>query len=130
MNSTSIPKSVLIICLGNICRSPAAEYFLRHYATQSPFEKIQNIEFKSAGLLGGPGPMYRNSRKYLNNKGIPHNEFTSKTVTIEMLENSDLIFVLEKYMKIDLLKILDGKRHLVKDRIYTLKEAVGKSGDI
>lgn len=40
--------SVLFVCLGNICRSPAAEGVLRHMALNEP--KMQNLYVRSCGL--------------------------------------------------------------------------------
>ncbi len=40
---------ILFVCLGNICRSPAAENTLRHLAKQ---KNIQNLHIDSAGTAG------------------------------------------------------------------------------
>lgn len=39
---------ILFVCLGNICRSPAAEGVLRHMAAKNP--KGKNVNVKSCGL--------------------------------------------------------------------------------
>lgn len=43
-----IMKSVLFVCLGNICRSPAAEGILRHMLKNK--HNIDNIHIESCGL--------------------------------------------------------------------------------
>lgn len=40
--------AVLFVCLGNICRSPAAEGILRHLAAQDP--KFSTLHIESCGL--------------------------------------------------------------------------------
>ena len=40
--------AILFVCLGNICRSPAAEAILRHQATQN-FQKLK-LNIQSCGL--------------------------------------------------------------------------------
>lgn len=40
--------SVLFVCLGNICRSPAAEGVLRHMAAQDP--ELRNMHIRSCGM--------------------------------------------------------------------------------
>ena len=44
----NVPKSVLLVCLGNICRSPSAEAVLRQKITQ----KNLDIVLDSAGTAG------------------------------------------------------------------------------
>jgi protein-tyrosine phosphatase len=39
---------VLFVCLGNICRSPAAEGVLKHLATRDP--EFQNLHIRSCGM--------------------------------------------------------------------------------
>lgn len=41
-------KAIMFVCLGNICRSPAAEAILRHMAAQSGFE--EELKVQSSGL--------------------------------------------------------------------------------
>lgn len=43
-------KSILFVCLGNICRSPAAEGLLRHMSQK--FEDKLDIHIESCGLGG------------------------------------------------------------------------------
>lgn len=45
-------KRVLVLCLGNICRSPFAEHCLRHMAAE---RGIQNLTIQSAGFLHHDG---------------------------------------------------------------------------
>lgn len=40
--------AVLFVCLGNICRSPAAEAILRHMASQNP--RFTDLHIESCGL--------------------------------------------------------------------------------
>lgn len=41
-------NSVLFVCLGNICRSPAAEGFLRNLSAKDP--DLHNLQIESCGL--------------------------------------------------------------------------------
>lgn len=45
------PKSILFVCLGNICRSPAAEGVFGHFVDNSPLKG--EIKIDSAGTYGG-----------------------------------------------------------------------------
>ena len=44
-------KRILFVCLGNICRSPAAEAIFRHFVQQAGL--TERIEADSAGTYGG-----------------------------------------------------------------------------
>ncbi|CAN5414559.1 low molecular weight protein-tyrosine-phosphatase [soil metagenome] len=43
-------RRILFVCMGNICRSPAAENVFRHLAARSPL--ASHLECDSAGTLG------------------------------------------------------------------------------
>lgn len=53
-------KRVLFVCLGNICRSPAAEEVARSVASERGLESL--FEFDSAGLYGGHAGSLPDSR--------------------------------------------------------------------
>jgi protein-tyrosine-phosphatase len=130
-----IPKSITVICYGNMCRSPVGEYLLRYYAHQSPFPQIQAIKFDSAGTHGSWSGMDDFSEKYLHEKGIQTNEFQSKRISRAYLDNYDLILIMEEYMREEILRtkyenIDSKKRDDVQKRILTFKEAAGLQGDI
>ena len=44
-------KKLLFVCLGNICRSPAAEGVMQHYIAQAGL--TERITVDSAGTYGG-----------------------------------------------------------------------------
>lgn len=46
-----LPKRILFVCLGNICRSPSAEAVFRQYVEQQG--RADDFEIDSAGLYGG-----------------------------------------------------------------------------
>lgn len=57
-------KRILFVCLGNICRSPAAEGILRHMASEAGLS--ERIDTDSAGTYGGhrgelPDPRMRSA---------------------------------------------------------------------
>ncbi|OSI07815.1 Low molecular weight protein tyrosine-phosphatase [Neisseria animaloris] len=73
---------ILFVCLGNICRSPMAEYVLRHHARQAGVE--QRIAVSSSGTSGWHNGenMHQGTRKTLAKHGINHSGFTSSQVQI------------------------------------------------
>ena len=92
MKISKIPKAVTVICLGNICRSPAGEYLLKYYALKSKNKSIQNIKFSSAGLDGGYMNIHRNTNKYLKSYGIDTSKFYSKGIHFDYIKDYDVIY--------------------------------------
>ncbi|UOO83206.1 low molecular weight phosphotyrosine protein phosphatase [Uruburuella testudinis] len=71
---------VLFVCLGNICRSPMAEYVLRHQAEAAGV--AHRIEVASAGTSGwhDGANMHRGTLNKLKRQGIDNRGFTSRKV--------------------------------------------------
>ena len=104
INMALIPKFVTFVCVGNICRSPLAEFYCRHLASQSQCQNIQAINFDSAGINGGNLPLARRTRVFLESNGIDTLGFQSKKVSTEYFLEYDLIIVMESYLKSYILK--------------------------
>ncbi len=69
---------VLFICLGNICRSPMAEFTLKHIVTQRGIAhqfEIASAATSTEEIWNGIGnPIYPPARKELEKHGIPYDE--------------------------------------------------------
>lgn len=83
-------ESILVVCLGNICRSPVAEQLLKLYL---PNKKIQ-----SAGIHAVVGaPACDVFKKVIKNEPISLDHHVSRQLTPEMCQQSDLILVMESF---------------------------------
>ena len=85
-------KRILLICLGNTARSPAAEYLARYYANK----KDINLTIESAGFINAFSYMQPESQAYLTEMGINHSDFHPQIVNRKLLEKQDLIITMEK----------------------------------
>ncbi|MHA2288530.1 MAG: arsenate reductase/protein-tyrosine-phosphatase family protein [Promethearchaeota archaeon] len=83
---------VLLVCLGNTARSPAAEYLARYYAK----EKGVSLTFESAGFINAFSYMQPESQEYLNARGIDHSDFRPQIINRNLLEKHDLIITMER----------------------------------
>jgi len=82
--------SLLVVCTGNICRSPyAAAYFRQH---------LPRCRVDSAGT-GAPESMPADEivAEFARDDGMDLSEHRSKLVTMPMLRDSELILVMERY---------------------------------
>ena len=84
-------SKVLITCLGNTARSPAAEYLARDYAKKKGVDLI----FESAGFINAFSYMQPESQEYLNAKSINHSDFHPQIINNKLLEKQDLIITME-----------------------------------
>ena len=98
-------KKVLIVCIGNICRSPTAEILLRDRL------KGRDIEVRSAGiaaLVGGT--LEPNAHKLLAECEQLALEHKGKQLTPECAQWADLILVMERKHVSDVLAIAPEAR--------------------
>lgn len=133
---------ILVVCLGNMCRSPAGEYLLRHYANEyhqnHPNENSLKIIIESAGLSPASIGMAPNTRTYLERKQIPPNHFTSQSIPFDPIAKFDWILVMDEYMKDEIIETYYQKiQHLepkkyrkAQERIILYSVAAGRSGKI
>lgn len=79
--------TILAICTGNICRSPAMDRLLAHTVG-----RIQGVEVISAGTHAHVGEdMQEPMRRRIAEYGADVEDFVSEQVTAEMIEQADLI---------------------------------------
>ncbi len=86
---------ILFVCLGNICRSPMAEYVLRHLAQENGVG--DRISVQSAGTSGWHNGenMHRGTAAILKRNGIKPTGFTSSKVHAEDAEDYDFIIAMD-----------------------------------
>jgi protein-tyrosine phosphatase len=83
--------SVLVVCAGNICRSPTGEYVLK--------AKLQNknINVSSAGLTALEGkPADENAKKIAQANGVNMDEHQGRQLSESLVAQNSLILVMEQ----------------------------------
>jgi len=86
-------QKVLMVCLGNICRSPLAEGILRHKT-----EKLNiSIQIDSAGTSNYHTGDHPDSRTVANAKkhGVDVSKLKARQFTVADFDNFDHIFVMD-----------------------------------
>ncbi|MFC6335280.1 low molecular weight phosphotyrosine protein phosphatase [Pseudomonas sp. CCM 7891] len=98
-------KNILVVCVGNICRSPSAEILLRNALASS------SIAVASAGLSARVGEsMEPAARQVLEDRGHSAHAFKARQITSDIVNESDLILVMEKEHVERVLKIASHAR--------------------
>ena len=96
--------SVLFICLGNICRSPAAEGIMRHLVHERMLD--DNIEIDSAGI--GPWHAGELPDRRMRRHGAAHGyDFCSRARQIcrEDMDRFDIIVVMDSENRHDVMAL-------------------------
>lgn len=84
-------KRILIVCVGNICRSPTAEFLFREKL------KHRGIHISSAGLKALVGrPMDDNAMQILKEHGIDADGHRARQLDPMMLREADLVLTMER----------------------------------
>lgn len=83
---------VLLVCTGNICRSPVAERFLgEHWSGE------WDVHVSSAGTRAHVGaPIYSPVRKLLVERGLAEVPFLARQLTPALVQAADLVLVMTR----------------------------------
>lgn len=100
---------ILIVCIGNICRSPMAEFLLAH--------QMPGTEVHSAGLAAMVGePADSIAQELMRERGIDISAHRARQLTLEMVMEHDLVLAMENdhiQPVLDLYPYARGKVHLL-----------------
>lgn len=87
----SKPARVLVVCTGNICRSPAGERLLRHLLPRD-----RGIEVTSAGTYAVVGhPIEPSMARLLTADGVDVSGFAARRLTETLVAATDLVLTME-----------------------------------
>lgn len=84
---------ILMVCVGNICRSPMAEAVMRHELST----KVPGVIVESAGvnaLVGKPADPF--GIKLMHERGISLEDHRARQFTAELARGFELILVMEQ----------------------------------
>ena len=123
-------KRILFVCTGNSCRSVMAQGLLQKRLKEWEHRLPGPIEVDSAGVFAieGMSPS-KETLKLLQREGVDLSSHMAKLLSDEMIRTADLVFVMEQFQLIELLRRVPeakGKVHLLK--AYGLPTA-GELGD-
>lgn len=96
-------KKVLVVCLGNICRSPIAEAVLQDLADKAGL----HWDVESAGTNGFHvgEPPHQSSQKICNEHGLDISKQRARRFVVADFDRYDLILVLASDVKEEVLKL-------------------------
>ncbi|VFM99359.1 MAG: protein tyrosine phosphatase [Candidatus Kentron sp. G] len=106
-------ESVLMICIGNICRSPMAEGLLKSRIA----ELGQDLRVESAGLMAAVGyPADPLAVELMENRGIDITAHRARQLTMGILRGFDVVMVMEHRQR----QTIERLMPVARGRVFTL----------
>lgn len=82
-------KHILVVCVGNICRSPMAEYLFK--------QALPERQIHSAGIAAMIGyPADEKAQRCMQSIGLDMQAHRAKKLTGDMIKQADLVLVMSK----------------------------------
>ena len=107
-------KSIMFVCLGNICRSPFAEKIALKICEK---RNISETKFDSSGItMRDPVPSPDTAIDAATSFGVDLSSHLSKTISEEIVESSDMVITMEAWQWEELRKSFPGR----KEKIFLL----------
>ncbi len=88
-------KTLIFICHGNICRSPAAEWIMKHLLLKYHMEEDFFIFSRATSLEEIGNDIYPPMKRALYNKEIPFFEHHAKRISKEEFDKADYVFYMD-----------------------------------
>ena len=108
--------NILFVCTANVCRSVMAEAIFKSIWAK---KGRGDVNVKSAGISAfSHSPPSKNTVEIMKKRGINVQSHLSRKVTAELVDESDVIFVMEKGHKY----YLTGFYPLAQNKVWLLKE--------
>ncbi len=117
-----IKPLILFICTANICRSPMAEYYLKHLVEKSDL----SYRIGSAGFFDSGIRISENSRIVLDENNIDASQHISTQINEQLIRDSWLVLTMTTQHK---LYLLDSFPNSI-NKVFTLSEFTSFNMDI
>lgn len=101
------------VCLGNICRSPMAEFICKKIVQE---RQLKNIIVTSSGTSGyhDGEDMHVGTKKLLTSLNIPCQGFVSKRITKDLFSQSTYVIVMDNSNYRNIINIFGTNQKIIK----------------
>jgi len=87
LRSAQRPRSILVACYGNVCRSPYLQAVLQR--------ALPDLSVMSAGFRGSDRPVPQASVTLSEKRGLDLSRFRSRPLTQSLVSNAELVIVMD-----------------------------------
>lgn len=112
---------ILFICLGNICRSPMSEAYMRHIINSNSLENKISVSSKATSSYNIGDAPHKGTQEILKKYNIDFSNIFSEKLTKKDLEDSDYIIVMDDSNMENVLKMNPNKK------VYKLTDFIKES---
>lgn len=88
LSEMALPRTLLVVCAGNVCRSPYLEAVLRR--------ELPHIRIASAGFVGFDRGVPEHALKAAARRGVDLSKFRSRVLELQRARTADLIVVMDQ----------------------------------
>ena len=117
--------NILFICLGNICRSPMAEFVMRDLVEKAEPSARFSIASAATSREELGNPVYPPARRKLVEHGIACEGHAARQLTRADYEASDLLIGIDRSNLHDIERICGGD---LEEKVHLLMEYAGRPG--
>ncbi len=120
------PGYILIVCTGNICRSPMGAALLQHALAAQP-EPLRSLKVLSAGVASRSGyPASTYAVTVLKKVGIDLKGHSSRPVTQDLLDHALLVLCMTESHR----DMIELTAHPIPPRLHLFREFMGEKKDL
>ena len=118
---------ILFVCLGNICRSPMAEFVMKELVSQAGLSGEFRIESAATSGEELGNPVYPPARRKLAQHGISCQGKTARQLRPKDYEEFDLLIGMDQSNLRQMIRICGGD---AAGKIHLLLDYAGRPGDV
>ena len=106
-------KTIIFVCHGSICRSPAAAFIAKQYLKEQGRDKEFNILIRATSSEEIGNDVYPPMKRELYRRGVPMYPHAAQRIRQIDYENADYIFCMDDENYYSLLRQLDNHKGII-----------------